>query len=152
QRHRKPPLQSRVDASRFQTLWPTFQKKLINVTLAPQITAAPQEIRTPIFPLPLKCGFEELEPKPHTIAETINAKTLRIRPTVMIAPTMVRSWSIPGSPESLGLMSISAGMTGTRLAASVTRVRMVMAGRSFVATAREGFSRSGAPAFPDTQK
>src|SRR5690625_4983892 len=58
-----------------QTCWPTFQKKLISVTDAPQITAAPQETRTPTLPRPARCGLEELAPKPHTIAEMISART-----------------------------------------------------------------------------
>src|SRR5699024_4321080 len=41
-------------------------------------------------------------------AETISARTDRIRPTVMTAPTMVRSCSIPGKPLELGSMSITA--------------------------------------------
>src|SRR5690625_1703094 len=42
------------------------------------------------------------------IAETISARTLRIRPTVMTAPTMMRSCSMPGKPLELGSMSITA--------------------------------------------
>src|SRR5690625_3449163 len=109
----------------------------MSVTLAPQITAAPQESRTPIFPLPLRGGLELLEPKPHTIADTISARTLRMRPMVITAPTMVRSWLMPGRPESFGSMSMSIGTSAANEATvSVARVRMVMAGRSFVAPAR----------------
>ena len=50
----------------------------MSVTDAPQITAAPQETSTPIFPREARCGLLLLAPKPHTIAETINARTLRI--------------------------------------------------------------------------
>ena len=50
------------DDRRGQTDWPTFQKKLMSVTLAPQITAAPQETRTPIFPREARCGFDEFAP------------------------------------------------------------------------------------------
>ena len=81
----------------------------MSVTLAPQITAAPQETRTPIFPREARCGLEEFAPKPHTIAETISASTLRIRPMVITAPTMVRSWLIPGRPLVLGSMLMSIG-------------------------------------------
>ena len=63
----------------------------MSVTLAPQITAAPQETRTPIFPREARCGLEEFAPKPHTIADTISASTDRMRPLVITAPTMVRS-------------------------------------------------------------
>src|SRR5690625_2477964 len=97
-----------------QTAWPTSQKKLIKVTLAPQITAAPQEMRTPILPRPERCGLELLEPKPHTIAETIRASTDRMRPTVITAPTMSRSCSMPGRPELLGSMSITAELLWTK--------------------------------------
>src|SRR5690625_2669508 len=86
----------------------------MSVTDAPQITAAPQEMRTPILPRPARCGFEELEPKPHTIAETISASTDRMRPTVITAPTMSRSWSMPGRPELLGSMSITAELLWTK--------------------------------------
>src|SRR5690625_4147258 len=122
----------------------------MSVTLAPQITAAPQEIRTPIFPLPLRCGLELLEPKPHTIADTISARTLRMRPMVITAPTMVRSWLMPGRPESFGSMSMSIGTSAANEATvSVARVRMVMAGRSFVAPAR-GVLASRCAALPET--
>ena len=43
------------------------------------------------------------------MAEMMRASTLKIRPTVITAPTMVRSCAIPGRPESFGLMSISIG-------------------------------------------
>src|SRR5699024_425997 len=92
-----------------QTCWPTFQKKLISVTDAPQITAAPQETRTPTLPRPARCGLEELAPKPHTIAEMINARTDRMRPMVITAPTIVRSWAMPGRPSLLGSMLMSIG-------------------------------------------
>lgn len=72
----------------------------MRVTLAPQMTAAPQEIRTPIFPRPARCGLLLFAPKPQMIAETIRARTDRISPIVMTAPTMVRSWLIPGSDLS----------------------------------------------------
>jgi hypothetical protein len=81
----------------------------MSVTDAPQITAAPQETRTPIFPREARCGLLEFAPKPHTIAETISARTERIRPMVITAPTMVRSWLIPGSPLVLGSMLMSIG-------------------------------------------
>ena len=90
----------------------------MSVTLAPQITAAPQETRTPIFPREARCGLEEFAPKPHTIADTINASTDRMRPMVITAPTMVRSWLIPGNPLVLGSMSMSIGTSsGTTTAA-----------------------------------
>lgn len=78
----------------------TFQKKLIKATLAPQITAAPQDTRTPTLPREARCGLLELAPKPHTIALMINARTDRMRPTVMMAPTMVRSWEMPSADRS----------------------------------------------------
>src|SRR5690606_6631106 len=134
-----------------QTCWPTSQKKLINVTLAPQMTAAPQETRTPIFPRPARCGLEELAPKPHTIAETINAKTDRMRPMVMTAPTMVRSWAMPGRPESLGLMSTCIGNSGPRaVAVSTARIRVLIVGVLLHREA-EGSRRSGAPPAPHRQ-
>ena len=83
----------------------------MSVTLAPQITAAPQETRTPIFPREARCGLEEFAPKPHTIADTISARTDRMRPMVITAPTMVRSWLIPGRPLVLGSMLMSIGTT-----------------------------------------
>src|SRR5699024_7526802 len=83
-----------------ETVWPTVQKKLISVTLAPVTMAAPQEISTPTFPRLARWGFEELDPKPQTTADTMSASTDRIRPIVITAPTMVRSAAIPGSPES----------------------------------------------------
>src|SRR6478752_6373368 len=90
-----------------QTDWPTLQKKLTSVTAAPQMMAAPHETRTPSFPREARCGLEEFAPKPHTIAATISARTLRMRPTVMTAPTIVRNCSMPGSPVPLGVMSIT---------------------------------------------
>src|SRR5690625_7131963 len=66
-----------------QTCWPTFQKKLIKVTAAPQRIAAPQETRTPTFPREARCGLELLAPNPHTTAETMSARTERISPTVI---------------------------------------------------------------------
>src|SRR5699024_8205678 len=81
------------------TVWPTFQKKLMRVTAAPQITAAAQDTRTPILPREARWGLELLEPKPHTIALISSARTDRMRATVITAPTMVRSAAIPGSPE-----------------------------------------------------
>lgn len=92
-----------------QTCWPTAQKILIRVTAAPHRTAAPQETRTPSFPRDARCGFEEFDPNPQTIADTMRASTLRIRPTVMTAPTMVRICPMPGSPESFGVMSMFSG-------------------------------------------
>lgn len=41
----------------------------MSVTDAPQMIAAPQETRTPIFPRPARCGLLLLAPKPHMIAE-----------------------------------------------------------------------------------
>src|SRR5699024_3693346 len=49
-----------------------------------------------------------------TMAEMISARTDRIRPMVMTAPTMVRSWAMPGSPSSLGVMSTSIGISAGR--------------------------------------
>src|SRR5690606_32086492 len=46
----------------------------------------------------------------HTTADTISARTLRIRPMVMTAPTMILSCSMPGSPVPLGSMSITAAL------------------------------------------
>ena len=94
-----------------ETCCPTFQKKLIRVTDAPQMTAAPHEMSTPSLPRPARCGFDEFDPNPHTIAEMISASTERMSPTVMTAPTMVRNCAIPGRPESFGVMSMSIGRT-----------------------------------------
>src|SRR5690625_2892328 len=77
--------------------------------------AAPRAMSTPLFPRPARCGLAELAPIAHTIAETISARTARIRPTVMTAPTMVRSCAMPGRPSVFGSMSICARMTPTSL-------------------------------------
>src|SRR5699024_8220718 len=86
--------------------------------------AAPQETRTPIFPRPARCGLLLFAPNPHTIADTMSANTLRMRPTVMTAPTMVRNWLMPGSQELLGSISICIGnnaeRTGVASATAVT--------------------------------
>ena len=79
----------------------------MSVTAAPQRTAAPHDTSTPSLPRAARCGFDELAPKPHTIAEMIIASTLRMSPTVITAPTITRSCSIPGSPVQLGSMSIT---------------------------------------------
>src|SRR5690625_603701 len=55
------------------------------------------------------------------IAETISARTDRSRPTVMTAPTMVRSCSIPGKPLELGAMSITAGLVYEAMDGSAMR-------------------------------
>src|SRR5690625_2990711 len=87
--------------------------------------AAPQETRTPIFPRPARCGLLLFAPNPHTIADTMSANTLRMRPTVMTAPTMVRNWLIPGRPELLGSISICIGNNAeTTGAASARTVRV----------------------------
>src|SRR5699024_11255007 len=101
--------------------WPTFQKKLISVTDAPHMIAAPQETRTPIFPRPARCGLLLFAPNPHTIADTMSANTLRMRPTVMTAPTMVRNWLMPGSPELLGSISICIGNNAERTGVASAR-------------------------------
>src|SRR5699024_6577718 len=82
-----------------QTCWPTFQKKLISVTDAPQITAAPQATRTPILPRPARRGLEELAPQPHTIAEMISARTDRMRLMVMTALTCDGCCVLAGGAE-----------------------------------------------------
>lgn len=91
------------------TGWQTFQKKLISVTAAPQMIAAPHEPRTPTLPRPARCELDGFAPNPHTIAKMISASTDKIRPIVIIAPTMLRSCAIPGSPSSFGVMSTSVG-------------------------------------------
>lgn len=63
-----------------------FQKKLISVTAARQMIAAPHETRTSTLPRPARCGLEEFAPKPHTIAEMISASTDRISLIVITAP------------------------------------------------------------------
>src|SRR5690625_4178899 len=87
--------------------------------------AAPQETRTPIFPRPARCGLLLFAPNPHTIADTMSANTLRMRPTVMTAPTMVRTWLIPVSPELLGSISICVGNRGERTGVASARTVMV---------------------------
>src|SRR4051794_31336718 len=92
--------------------WPTFQKKFTRATDAPVMIAAPRPTRAPSWPRPARCGLEEFAPSAQTIAETIRARTARIRPTVIEAPTMPRSWPMPGRPSELGLMLISSGIVG----------------------------------------
>lgn len=67
---------SRLD----QTVWPTFQKKLMSVTDAPQMIAAAQDTSTPSLPRAARCGVDAFDPRPHTIAEMINASTPRMSP------------------------------------------------------------------------
>lgn len=56
----------------------------------------------------------------------INANTDKIRPIVMIAPTIVRNCEIPGNPLSFGLMLISSGSSpGTVMAVVVMRSSMI---------------------------
>src|SRR5690625_452695 len=83
--------------------------------------AAPQETRTPIFPRPARCGLLLFAPNPHTIADTMRANTDRMRPTVMTAPTMVRNWLMPGSPELLGSISICIGNNAERTGVASAR-------------------------------
>ena len=52
-----------------------------------------------------------MAPKPQTIALMMRARTERMRPTVMTAPTMVRSCAMPGRPSLLGSMLMSIGTT-----------------------------------------
>lgn len=79
----------------------------MSVTDAPQMIAAPHDTSTPTFPREARWGLDEFAPNPpHTIAEMINARTERMRPTVMTAPTMMRNCSIPGSPVPFGSISI----------------------------------------------
>ena len=40
------------------------QKKLMRVTDAPQMTAAPHEISTPALPRLARCGLDEFAPQP----------------------------------------------------------------------------------------
>src|SRR3954449_12135572 len=94
------------------TDWPTFQKKFTRATDAPVMIAAPRPTRTPNLPRPARCGLDELAPRAQTIAETMTASTARIRPTVIEAPTIPRSWPMPGSPSELGLILISSGIVG----------------------------------------
>ena len=122
----------------------------MSVTLAPQITAAPQETRTPIFPREARCGLDEFVPKPHTIADTISARTLRIKPMVITAPTMVRSWLIPGRPLVLGSMLMSIGTSNgadMTLASRSNTVGLLGDGRPAHELA-DGVHATGAPAKP----
>lgn len=61
----------------------------------------------PSSPRPARCGFDVVDPGAHTTAEMISARTARISPIGMVAPTMSRSWAMRGKPLELGLMSIS---------------------------------------------
>ena len=58
---------------------------------APQTIAAPSATRTPSLPRPARCGFEELAPSAHTIADMISASTASTSPTVIDAPTIFLS-------------------------------------------------------------
>jgi hypothetical protein len=75
--------------------------------------AATHEMMTPNLPWDARCGLELFDPNPHTIAEIINANTLKINPIVIAAPTIVFKAVIPGNPESLGDISISIGINRT---------------------------------------
>ena len=72
-----------------------------------------------------------LAAKPHTIS----SKTLRITPTVIIAPTMVRRRMIPGTPLVLGSMLMAIGTSGG--------VEMTLASRSNTV----GLLEDGLPAY-----
>src|SRR5690625_6025709 len=51
----------------------------------------------------------------------MRANTDRMRPTVMTAPTMVRNWLMPGSPELLGSISICIGNNAERTGVASAR-------------------------------